>query len=185
MINLVRLADGGIESFKTANHTYTFLKPGSPISVKRWTEYERLNIMFGFNRTFGQIYEAIDNLGKAAAADKPFADIRTELILGLSALKAGIVDESKTRYNHAFYLATIFTLQDDQKLSDWSFERAGEIIKDWQENEVNEQDLFFFALNVSSGIKAVLKHEREQVRERTELLSGLIGSKKGSTSSTP
>lgn len=93
----------------------------------------------------------------------------------LNSMKAGVVEESKTRYNHAFYLCTIFCLVDDQKPHEWSMEKAEEIIKDWADNDVSEQDLFFFALQASSGIKAALKEQRDEIRERTEKLSGLGG----------
>lgn len=173
MINLKKTNDGGLEAFNTPSHKYTPIKVGSAMSVRRWTAYERLNIAFGFNRTFTQLYESVVQMENLVASDAPFITIRKELILSLNSFKKGIVEESKTRYNHAFYLCTIFILKDDQKLSEWTIEDAEQTIQDWEENEVNEQDLFFFALNVSSGIRAALKSERQEIVQQTLNLSGL------------
>jgi hypothetical protein len=172
-MNLERLPDGGLAPFRTKKHTYTPLRPGSPIGVARWTEYERLNIMFGFGRTFQQIHEALTNIQTALSSDRPLAEVRADCIVAVASIKKGILDESKERYNLAFYLCTIFIQQDDEDMKTWTHERATAIIKDWEQEGVNEQDLFFFALSASSGLSHAVRLEREAVQRTMEMTAGL------------
>jgi hypothetical protein len=172
-INLTRTGDGGLLPFNTPKYKYIPLAPGSPIGVQRWTEYEKLKIVFGFGRTFEQMYDALKNIQNLLASDNPFHEIRQEAIISIHELIKGIASEGRARYNHAFYLCSIFIIRAGDEGKPWTFEMATDYIEDWEQSALNEQDMFFFALSVTSGLSHVLKKERQEVADRLERLSGL------------
>lgn len=160
MINLSIGKDGYMEPFKTPNHTYRCIPPGDPIGILRWTAYEKLAITTGTNRTFQQLVESDTKLIELLGSDKPLAEIRVEAILTLDSRRRAILDESTARYNKAFYLATVFLMREDHNLRDWSMETAEEYIKDWEQSEVSNNDLFFFAMTKLRGLSDALKSIR-------------------------
>ncbi len=51
---LARDANGGLsyEPFTANGNTYRFIRPGDPIGIQKWTEYEKLKIVVGTGQTF-------------------------------------------------------------------------------------------------------------------------------------
>lgn len=116
------------------------------------------------------MYDALKSIQNLLSSDMPFHEIRQEAIISIHELTKGISSEGRARYNHAFYLCSIFIIRDGDEGKPWSFEMATDYIQDWEESGVNEQDLFFFALSLTSGLSGVLKKEREEVAKRLERL---------------
>ena len=82
---LARDANGGLsyEPFTANGRTYHFIRPGDPLGIRKWTEYEKLKIVVGTGQTFSGIVEAFKQITDLAGADKKFSEIRTELIAAL------------------------------------------------------------------------------------------------------
>jgi hypothetical protein len=173
MINLeINRQTGACNPFTTAKHKYIPFEPGAPIGISRWRQYERINIVFGANKTFTELYEEFRTLLELMASDNPVSKIRTEAILRLNTLITGISSESQDRYSKAFFLCTVFMYREGTDKYEWSVELANEMIRDWEESRVNEQDLFFFALTRCSGLNSVLKNIREEKAAQMQDLTG-------------
>jgi len=173
---LARDANGGLsyEPFTANGRTYHFIRPGDPLGIRKWTEYEKLKIVVGTGQTFSGIVEAFKQITDLAGADKKFSEIRTELILLADSYRKGVLDMSKDRYNKAFYLCTIFIYRDGDDPYQWDLNRAEQYIGDWVEENISEQDLFFFAMLLTPGFSKVLtelRNEAERQAERLEKLS--------------
>lgn len=163
------------EPFMANGHKYLFIRPGSEIGIKKWSEYEKLKIVVGTGQTFQGIVQAFDEIATTAASDKAFADIRKEVILSADAYKKGILDMSRDRFNKAFYLCSIFIYRDGDDPYTWSLERAEEYIADWMEERISEQDVFFFASLLIPGYSNVFLKLKEEADRLTEKLSVVTG----------
>jgi hypothetical protein len=157
----------------TANGVkYKFIKPGDPIGIKKWTMYEQMKVVVGSGKTFSELATYFKDLKALLGADKPFADIRVEAILATDSMQKSIVEMSKERYNQAFYLCSIFIYKDGTDPYEWDFETATEAITNWQEERISEIDLFFFAVLLIPGFKAMFDELQEAANRMTEKLLG-------------
>lgn len=175
--NLGRDGNGGLsyEPFEANGHKYNFIRPGDPIGIKKWTEYEKLKIVVGTGQTFSGIVEAFGQITNLAGQDKEFAKIRTELILLADSYRRAVLDMSKDRYNKAFYLCSIFIYRDSDDPYFWDLNRAEQYISDWVAENINEQDLFFFAMLLTPGFAKVLTELKEEAERQAEKLSVVTG----------
>lgn len=173
--------DGVILPFTTGKGKYYVIRPGDPLGIQRWTEYERLKIVLGTGKTFSALIEALAGIEKLLGSDKPFADIRTEAILTVNGLRRGLIDLSKERYNYALYMATLFIYRDGDDPLTWSMERATEYIEDWAGEGLSEQDFFSFAVATVTGLKEIYSALKREVEAEAERLSGISGSKPDGT----
>lgn len=174
--NLEKDAAGNLLPFKTSKHAYNPIKVGAPIGIRRWTEYEKLRIVLGTGKTFSTLLEVIQSVELLLASDKPLPEIRLEAILTLNSLRRGLVDLSQSRFNQAFYLATIFIIREGDDPLNWSLELAERYIEDWASEGISEHDLFFFALNTVTGFREhykIIKAELDREAERLSDISGL------------
>ena len=151
---------------------YKFIKPGDPIGIKKWTMYEQMKVVVGSGKTFSELATYFKDLKALLGADKPFADIRVEAILATDSMQKAIVEMSKERYNQAFYLCSIFIYKDGTDPYEWDFETATEAITNWQEERISEIDLFFFAVLLIPGFKAMFDELQEAANRMTEKLLG-------------
>ncbi len=151
---------------------YKFIKPGDPIGIKKWTMYEQMKVVVGSGKTFSELATYFKDLKALLGADKPFADIRVEAILATDSMQKAIVEMSKERYNQAFYLCSIFIYKDGSDPYEWDFETATEAITNWQEERISEIDLFFFAVLLIPGFKAMFDELQEAANRMTEKLLG-------------
>lgn len=167
--------DGIILPFETKKGRYNIIRPGEPLGIQRFTEFEKMKIVFGMGKTVGDIVGALESIEKVLASDKPMADIRHEAILTLNSLRRGIVDTSKQRYNYALYLCTIFIWKDGDDRLKWDLATAEKYIEDWQAEGLNELDFFSFALAASSELHGHIRKLQAEESARQAVLSGVIG----------
>lgn len=163
------------EPFTANGNKYLFIRPGSEIGIKKWTHYEQLKIVVGTGQTFQGIVQAFNEIGLTAASDKPFAEIRKEVILSADSYKKGILDMSRDRFNKAFYLCSLFIYREGDDPYDWSLEKAEEYITDWQEERISESDMFFFAMLLIPGYNNVFQELRAEAERQAEKLSVVTG----------
>lgn len=158
------------EPFTANGNKYRFIKPGDPIGIKKWTMYEQLKVVVGTGKTFAEIATYLKDHKTLLGADKPFAEIRVEAILETDSLQKSIVEMSKERYNQAFYLCSIFIYKDGSDPYEWDFEKAGEMIADWEAERISEVDMFFFASLLIPGFRAIFKELQEEAERQTAKL---------------
>lgn len=177
--NLARDANGGLsyEPFEANGHKYHFIRPGEPLGIRKWTEYEKLKIVVGTGQTFAGIVEAFKQITDLAAQDKEFSKIRTELILLADSYRKAVLDMSKDRYNKAFYLCSIFIYREGDDPYGWDINRAEQYIADWLAENINEQDFFLFCQILIPGYNKVLSELRSEAERQAEKLSVVTGSK--------
>lgn len=132
--------------FKANGKTFKFIKPGDPIGIAKWSEYQKLQIVVGGGVTFADLIVGLREHKKLLSSDQPFADIRSEAIVWADSTIKGLIDMSQARYDKSFYLASIFIYEDGKDPYAWDMEIAGKMVEDWAIGRVSEEDLFFFAM---------------------------------------
>lgn len=165
--------DGVILPFKTKRGKYFVLRPGEPLGIQRWTEYERLKIVLGTGKTFSALIEALHGVEKLLGTDNPLADIRVEAILAINGLRRGLIELSKERYNYALYMATVFIYREGDDPLTWSMDKATEYIEDWAGEGLSEQDFFSFAVATVTGLKKIYSDIKREMDKEAERLSGI------------
>lgn len=171
--NLPKDQSGVLLPFTTKKGKYNVIRPGDPIGIQRWTEYEKLKIVMGTGKTFTALIETLEKVEKMLGADKPFADIRVEAILTVNGMRRGIIELSRERYNQALYLASIFIWREGDDPLTWDINRATEYIEDWAGEGLNEQDFFSFALATVSGFNEIFKRLSRETAAQADALSGI------------
>ena len=132
--------------FKANGKTFKFIKPGDPIGIAKWSEYQKLQIVVGGGVTFADLIVGLREHKKLLSSDQAFSDIRSEAIVWADSTIKGLIDMSQARYDKSFYLASIFIYEDGKDPYAWDMEIAGKMVEDWAIGRVSEEDLFFFAM---------------------------------------
>ena len=167
---------GVILPFETPKYKYKVIKPGDPIGIARFLEYEKLQIPAGIGFTFAEIVEQLQRVERLLGSDKPLAEVRTEAILLVNSLRRGIVDLSRTRFSKTLVLATIFIYREGDDPKTWDMETAEDYLDDWQEAGISEQDFFLYCLAMVSGFSETYKNTKAEIEETEAALSGIISS---------
>ena len=161
--------------FKANGKTFKFIKPGDPIGIAKWSEYQKLQIVVGGGVTFADLIVGLREHKKLLSADQPFSEIRSEAIVWADSTIKGLIDMSQSRYDKAFYLASIFIYEDGKDPYAWDMEIAGKMVEDWAVGRVDNDDLFFFALNQVEGWKQMLPELQDQMgRDAARSLVAII-----------
>ena len=154
--------------FKANGKTFKFIKPGDPIGIAKWSEYQKLQIVVGGGVTFADLIVGLREHKKLLSADQPFSEIRSEAIVWADSTIKGLIDMSQSRYDKAFYLASIFIYEDGKDPYAWDMEIAGKMVEDWAIGRVSEEDLFFFAMLQIPAWRAIF----QELSERAEREAG-------------
>lgn len=177
--NLPTGGDGLPTDFETKKHKYRVMRPGDPLGITRFSEYEKLQIAFGFGQSFAGILDVYGQIERLLGADKPFAEIRTEAILLVNSAKRSIVDMSAARYNKALYLATLFIVREGDDATKWDMHTAESYIQDWAEEGLSEQDFFMLSASAVRGFKETFNKIKGEVSREEERLSAITTSRLG------
>jgi len=161
--------------FMANGKKYRFIKPGDPIGIRKWTEYEKMKVVAGVGKTFADISTYLREHKNLLGSDKPFSEIRTEAIIATDSVQKGIIEMSKERYTQAFYLCSIFIYEDGKNPYHWDFQTATEMIRDWEEENISEIDLFFFASLLIPGYRQIFKELQEAAEAQTARLLAVTG----------
>ena len=141
---------GGFAPYFEANgRKYKIRSASEGIPIKRWTAYEKLNLMFGYNATIDKLYQnqqltkgmLNDILLQRAESQYSVIDV----IQHQDSILAGLIDFSKSRVNKAFYLCTIFIVQEGEDIHNWDSDLAEQKIDDWIKEGFDSTDFFLLA----------------------------------------
>ena len=166
--------DGIILPFETKKGRYNIIRPGQPLGIIRFTELQKMKLVFGTARTVAALVEALRGIQKVLGADKSFADIRTEAILGINSILQGLIDTSKQRFDYGLYLCTLFIYRDGHDPKQWDMATAESYIEDWAAEGLSELDFFSFALLALGELRRHIQEVKEQEAAREAVLSGFI-----------
>ncbi len=179
MVKFSRDAAGNMtyEPFEANGKKFRFIKPGDPVGVEKWKYYEELKIVVGSGATFADLINGFKAHKNLLASDQPFSEIRSEAIVWADSMMKGLIDLSKSRYDKAFYLCSIFIYRDGADPYEWSYEIAEGMVEDWAVGRVDEQDLFFFAMLLIPAWQQIFKElqeegERQAARSLVDMLLG-------------
>lgn len=163
--------------FMANGKKYRFIKPGDSIGIEKYTHYQQLKIVVGAGVAFPDLISGLIGHKKLLAGDQAFADIRAEAIVWTDSVIKGLVDLSKSRYDKAFYLCSLFIFEDGKDPFEWSYDIAEEMIEDWKTEGIDEQDLFFFAALLLPGWRMILNGLQSEVDSEAErnLARSLVG----------
>lgn len=161
--------------FKANGKTYKFIKPGDPIGIGKWSEYQKLQIVVGGGVTFADLIVGLREHKALLGSDQKFADIRSEAIIWADSTIKGLIDMSQARYDKSFYLASIFIYEDGKDPYAWDIETSSEMVENWAVGRVDEQDLFFFAMLQIPAWQQILSELSEQTeREAARSLVAIL-----------
>jgi hypothetical protein len=156
--------------FMANGRLYRFVKPGHPIGIMKWTEYEKMKVVAGVGKTFSEIVKYLKEHKSLLGSDSSFEKIRVEAILATDSVQKGILEMSKERYNKAFMLCSLFIYRDGTDPYLWDAELATEMIADWEAERISELDLFFFASLLIPGYRQTFKELQEEAERVTAKL---------------
>ena len=112
--------------FKANGKTFKFIRPGDPIGIAKWSEYQKLQIVVGGGVTFADLIVGLREHKKLLGSDQSFSEIRSEAIVWADSTIKGLIDMSQARYDKAFYLASIFIYEDGK---DSKFGTSASVLK--------------------------------------------------------
>ena len=161
--------------FNANGKTYKFIKPGDPVGIAKWSEYQKLQIVVGGGVTFADLIVGLREHKALLSSDQKLSDIRSEAIVWADSTIKGLIDMSQARYDKSFYLASIFIYEDGKDPYTWDMEMAGRMVEDWAIGRVSEEDLFFFAMLQIPAWSQILSElseraEREAARSLVDIL---------------
>ena len=161
--------------FRANGKTYKFIRPGDPVGIAKWSEYQKLQIVVGGGVTFADLIVGLREHKALLSSDQKLSDIRSEAIVWADSTIKGLIDMSQARYDKSFYLASIFIYEDGKDPYAWDMEIAGRMVEDWAIGRVSEEDLFFFAMLQIPAWSQILSElseraEREAARSLVDIL---------------
>lgn len=181
IVNFARDPNGNMtyEPFKANGKTYKFIRPGDPIGIDKWAEYQKLQIVVGAGVTFADLIVSLRAHKTLLSEDRTFSEIRSEAIVWADSTIKGLIEMSQARYDKAFYLCSIFIYEEGTDPYYWDMDMAGRMIEDWAQEGINEQDLFFFAMLQIPAWRQILNElseqtERQAARSLVDILLGKI-----------
>lgn len=168
---LPRTADGKLATFFDANgQKYKISSYENGVPPLRYTFYEKLALMFGFNADFNSIFtninECMEIINRIFKGDNSVNPMQVYKIL--EAINESVKEASETRYHKALLLCTIFIIRDGEDVSTWDNALAQEKINDWIVEGYGIEDFFYLATLSMKGLEAALKKSMESGYETEE-----------------
>ena len=175
IISLEKDAAGNILPFSTKKHRYIPLTPGSPMGMRRYAEYQKISTLVGLDFSFEGMLKAFEYIETTIVEDKPFAQTRREVWLYCNSIRQKIIDTGSSRTEKAFVMATLFFIREGESPADWSSEWAEDVVNDWKDAGVSEEDILFFCLARVQGLTSALNAIRNEQAQQAEKLSATFG----------
>ena len=175
IISLAKDQAGNILPFSTAKHKYIPLTPGSPMGMRRYSEYQKISTLVGLDFSFEGMLKVFEHIEKTITDDRPFQEVRREILLYCNSIRQKVVDTGSSRTEKAFVMATLFFYREGENANDWSAEWAEDVVNDWKDAGVSEEDILFFCLARVNGLTNALNAIRSEQQAAAEKLSATFG----------
>jgi len=150
----------------TANGTEYYVK--NSLSVERFKQYEKLQLNFGFGRTFDSIAQALNKSVDLANKGK-----------GLEAwnivfnLKEAVGKDMDKRSHAAFYLCALFICTEGEDLTVWDEQLAEKKIADWNTEGIDASSFFRIAVGLVNGFMENLEATSQDISEVQKIMEQL------------
>jgi hypothetical protein len=168
--DLPRDSDGQISRYFIANgNKYKICSVDEVLSPTRYTEFERMSIVAGFSMNFDVLFARLQDLeGKIYEIEEAKQQSKTPAIVLINAIQNGIVKSGEMRWEQTAYFSTLFIVRENEDLTKWTIEDAGDKINDWNTEGYKMTDFFFltalsipqFAKRYSDTISEQMKMQR-------------------------
>ena len=165
------------EPFEANGHRYCFIRPGDPIGMEKWTEYQKLEVVAGVARTFEAIVRGYKTLHDVLISPKPYEERVTEAILLVDSFRKAILDMSAERVSKAFYLCSIFIYREGEDPYFWDMATAERNIQDWRQERIDPMDFFLLSMLLINGFSRIFQDLKKEADTQTERLWAVFGSK--------
>ena len=122
------------------------------LSVERYRIFEKLQVEFGFGRTFEDMFRQLDNSVNLANKGK-----------GLEAwnivfnLKEGVGKELEKQAHPAMNICSLFIVEENEDLTTWDEQKAAMKIKNWNDEGYDVNSFFQLAANLVTGYIGILE----------------------------
>jgi len=135
-----------VSQFEAGGKTYYIRSPQNGIGMKRYTELMKRLPAIGFDDTFQNMAQHIQDAITAANTIGSKEPKLSDLFSLLTNLYEGIRRNDR-QWQMSFILATLFIVTKDEDLAAWNFEDAQGKIEDWNKAQIHEQDFFFLVMS--------------------------------------
>lgn len=133
-------------TFAANDQKYIILTGEEVLNVNRWSAYEKLQSMLGFNASIqslvNQIHEIEQDLTKVMQGKSALLQV----VKRLSQLKDAIKGDIEGRFSKALYICTLFIIREGEDISKWSMSDAEGKIEDWANESIAINDFLILAL---------------------------------------
>lgn len=148
--SLPRKETGGFAPFFDADGKKFKIRSASEgVPIMRWTAYEKLNLMFGYNSTIDKLHK---NMQKTKSMTNEIllqkGDCKHSIVDVLQhqdSILKGLFDFSHEKVNKALYLCTIFIVMEGEDINNWDKGVAEAKINHWIKEGLDITDFFHLA----------------------------------------
>jgi hypothetical protein len=144
---------GNLKDFATPTAQYRVIPLGSPLGINRYTAWRKLCAGFGVGQTPTDIIEGFRKIQLLILDDKKLAEVRRDIVLLTDSYIKGVVEMTRRRFDQAFWVCSCFIYREGDDPNQWDDKKAERDIADWADSGVDENVLFFFAANKTSGMR--------------------------------
>ena len=152
--------------FTIAGRTFYILDPAEGIGIQRSTMFERSLVSLGFGRSFSSLFDTLQEADLAMYGEIPMIERFQKTSLLIRSMMTSIVEFGEERFSLAFYIATLFVVEDNEDLTTWEKPKAEEKIQFWNDQNLSEPDFFFLTANFIGGFRKRYK----EVKAKEDLL---------------
>jgi hypothetical protein len=131
------------------------------LTIERFIEYEKLQNSMGFNLTFKQIFDSLNDVYRLINANKIL-----DGGIKLYNLMNGIAERVDGKIHPALEICALFVVEEDEDISKYDGALAKSKIEAWKKEGYAMQDFFTLAVNLVEGFT-------ESYRDFTENISKL------------
>lgn len=143
------------------------------ISIERYTIFEKLSIGTGFGKSFQALFECFRK-AKQYCNDIPKGKAEfTDLAYFLQSVEEGILEKSEERYNMAFYMCSLFIVEEGEDLVNWSSAEAEAKIDRWKKEGYDARDFLELALSGVQGFFSAYQETTQRILRRTEFTENI------------
>lgn len=128
------------------------------LSVERWRQYEDLQPLVGFGRSFQDIFDSVKKAYEALQHPK-IADASVTL----HNILIGVKEKLDQRHDPALQICALFVNAEDEDETKYDEEVMKRKIQDWQEEGYAIQDFFSLAWNLVPGFIDIYKDDLQDI----------------------
>ena len=133
-------------TFVANDQKYIILTGEEALGVNRWSAYEKLQSMLGFNTSIQSLVNQIHEIEQDLTKVMQGKSVLLQVVKRVSQLKDAIKGDIEGRFSKALYICTLFIIREGEDISKWSMSDAESKIDDWANEAIAINDFLTLAL---------------------------------------